>query len=42
MGDLFLCGTSVNELSERLNVKIEIADTDGASFAEAVLGLKEV
>ena len=41
-GDLFLCGTSVNELSERLNVKIEIADTDGASFAEAVLGLKEV
>ena len=41
-GDLFLCGTSVDELSEELGVKIEIADTDGASFVSAVLGLKEV
>ncbi len=41
-GDLFLCGTSVEELSERLGVKIEIADTDGASLVSAVLGLKEV
>jgi len=41
-GDIFLCGTSVDELSEKLGVKIEIVDTDGASFAEAILGLKEV
>ena len=41
-GDLFLCGTSVNELEEKLKVKIRIAETTGADFAEAILGLKEV
>ena len=41
-GDLFLCGMSKDELSQKLGVKIEIADTDGASFVSAVLGLKEV
>ncbi|GHV00468.1 hypothetical protein FACS1894211_07810 [Clostridia bacterium] len=33
-GDLFLDGMSIKELSERLNVKIEVIDTDGAAFAE--------
>ena len=41
-GDLFLCGTSVEELSKELKTKIEIANTDGAAFVEAILGLKEV
>ena len=41
-GDLFLCGTSLDGLSKELGVKIEIANTDGASFVEAILGLQEV
>lgn len=41
-GDLFLCGTSVEDLSKELKTKIEIANTDGAAFVEAILGLKEV
>ena len=41
-GDLFLCGTSVDELSNKLAVKIGIAETNGADFVEAILGLKEV
>ena len=41
-GDLFLCGTSLDKLCEELGIKIEVANTDGASFVEALLGLKEV
>ena len=38
-GDLFLCGTSKEELSEKLNVKLKISGTDGASFVDAILGI---
>ncbi len=40
-GDLFLCGTSVDELSQKLSVKIRAADTDGFDFIDAVLGVGE-
>jgi len=38
-GDLFLCGTSKEELEEKLNVEIKISGTDGASFVDAILGI---
>ncbi len=37
-GDLFLCGMSIDELSEKLNVKIELSGNDGAGFICAMLG----
>ncbi len=39
-GDLFLCGMSPDELSERLGVKIEFTDNDGAEFLEKLLGIE--
>ena len=38
-GDLFLCGTSVDELEKQLNVKVEAVEQDGASFVSKLLGL---
>ncbi|MBE6541150.1 MAG: DUF512 domain-containing protein [Ruminococcaceae bacterium] len=38
-GDLFLCGMSVEELSEKLGVEIDVIDNDGAEFIEKILGL---
>ena len=37
-GDLFLCGMSPRELSEKLSVKIAFIGEDGAEFAAALLG----
>ena len=37
-GDLFLCGMSPEELSEKLSVKIVFIGEDGAEFAAALLG----
>ena len=37
-GDLFLCGMSPAELSEKLSVKIVFIGEDGAEFAAALLG----
>ena len=39
-GDLFLCGMSIDELSEKLNVKINLSGHDGAGFISALLGRK--
>ncbi len=39
-GDLFLCGMSLEELSEKLNVKIRISSNDGAGFVSAMLGIE--
>lgn len=38
-GDLFLCGTSLDELSKKLSVKIRPSDADGFDFVEAVTGI---
>ena len=38
-GDLFLCGMSLEELSEKLNVKIRLSGNDGAGFVSAMLGI---
>ena len=38
-GDLFLCGMSIDELSEKLNVKIRLSGNDGAGFISAMLGI---
>jgi len=38
-GDLFLCGMSLEELSQKLNVKIRLSANDGAGFVSAMLGL---
>lgn len=40
-GDLFLCGMSLDELSNNLNVAVQPTDCDGFSFGMAVLGIKE-
>ena len=40
-GDLFLCGMSLNELSEELKTRITPVECDGASFVMGVLGIKE-
>ncbi|MBO5111660.1 MAG: DUF512 domain-containing protein [Clostridia bacterium] len=39
-GDLFLCGMSVDELSEKLNTKVRLTECDGADFVCAVLNLE--
>ena len=39
-GDLFLCGMSLNELSEKLNVKVRLSGNDGAGFVSAMLGIE--
>jgi NifB/MoaA-like Fe-S oxidoreductase len=39
-GDLFLCGMSLEELSKKLHVKINLSGTDGAGFISALLGIK--
>ena len=39
-GDLFLCGMSIDELSEKLNVKIRLSGNDGAGFVSAMLGIE--
>ena len=39
-GDLFLCGMSIQELSEKLNVKIRLSGNDGAGFISAMLGIE--
>ena len=36
--DVFLCGMTVDELSERLGVKITVVAIDGAEFIEKMLG----
>ena len=38
-GDLFLCGMSIDELSEKLNVKIRLSGNDGSGFIRAMLGI---
>lgn len=38
-GDLFLCGMSPEELSEKLGVRIEFIENDGAEFCGKVLGI---
>ena len=37
----FLCGMTLRELSDRLNVKIRPVSGDGYEFAEAVFGIRE-
>ena len=37
-GDLFLCGTSLNELKNRLQIPIRIVDNSGDVFLDALLG----
>ncbi len=41
-GDLFLCGTSLEELANKLGVYVTPVSQDGACFVEAVLGIEEV
>ena len=38
-GDLFLCGMSIDELSEKLDVKIKLSGNDGAGLISALLGI---
>lgn len=40
-GDLFLCGTSLNELKEKMKIEVTPVECDGASFVMGVLGIKE-
>lgn len=40
-GDLFLCGMTPNELSEKLRVPVRFVGSDGAELAQAVLGSLE-
>ena len=35
---MFLCGMSLDELSEKLSVKIRPSDANGFDFVDAVLG----
>lgn len=39
-GDLFLCGTSLEELEKELKTRVVVTENDGASFVEAILGLE--
>ncbi len=39
-GDLFLCGMSIDELREKLNVEIRLSGNDGAGFISAMLGIE--
>lgn len=41
-GDLFLCGSSLEEVKKALNTEVVTVEQDGAAFVEALLGLKEV
>ena len=36
--DVFLCGTTVSELSERLGVRVSTAGSDGFEFIDSILG----
>lgn len=36
--DVFLCGMTLGELSERLNIKIRVCENDGFDFVDAVFG----
>jgi putative radical SAM enzyme (TIGR03279 family) len=38
-GDLFLCGTSLEELENKLGVKVTPIEQDGACFVEGLLGI---
>ena len=38
-GDLFLCGMTPDELSEKLGVPLCFTENDGAAFLENLLGL---
>ncbi len=40
-GDLFLCGTSLNELEKELGVKITPIEQDGANLVEGLLGIEQ-
>lgn len=40
-GDLFLCGTSLEELEKELKTGVTVTECDGASFVLSVLGLEE-
>ena len=40
-GDLFLCGMTPRELSEKLGVPVRVSPNDGAGFLTAVLGVNE-
>ncbi len=40
-GDLFLCGMTPMELSDRLGVPVRISPNDGAGFLTALLGVNE-
>jgi NifB/MoaA-like Fe-S oxidoreductase len=37
-GDLFLCGMTPQELSEKLGVPIRFVSNDGADFLDGILG----
>ena len=37
-GDLFLCGMTPQELSEKLGVPVRFVSNDGADFLDAILG----
>ena len=39
-GDLFLCGMTPDELSERLGAPVCFTDNDGAQFLYSVLGIE--
>ena len=39
-GDLFLCGMSLEELSQKLNINIKLSSNDGAGFISAMLGIE--
>ena len=39
-GDLFLCGMSLEELSQKLNINIKLSGNDGAGFISAMLGIE--
>lgn len=39
-GDLFLCGMSTDELSEKLGIPIDFSENDGAEFVLKLLGLE--
>ena len=36
--DVFLCGMTLSELSERLSVKLRISLNDGCDFIDAIIG----
>lgn len=41
-GDLFLCGTSLEEIQKQLHIEVVTVEQDGASFVASLLGIKEV